>query len=201
MEAWGPPEGAPEGHWGSLGGPWRAPGGSPEAPWWVLGTALGGFGGDWGEQPPKKWPGPISLTVLDPKRCKMGGPRDPFWEAKSLQNRIKILMRFWDRFWEFLSTLEGQKAVFSLECCLKMKVGLFATESVRGRFWEPSGGPRGTPGGSLERPWAVLGAIGANSRPKSSHRQSPSTIFGQQLCQKGEQSQKKWPPSKSVNHL
>ena len=80
--AWGPPGGAPEGHWGSLGGPWGAPGGSPGAPGWVLGTALGGFGGDWGEQPPKKWPGPIGVTLLQPKRMPNGRPKAPILGRK-----------------------------------------------------------------------------------------------------------------------
>ena len=67
--------GAPEGHWGSLGGPRGAPGGSPGAPGWVLGAALGGFGADWGEQPSKKWPGPMVITVLVPKMVAKGTPR------------------------------------------------------------------------------------------------------------------------------
>ena len=92
--AWGPPGGAPEGHWGSLGGPRGAPRGSPGAPGWVLGAALGGFRADRGEQPPKKWPPSNPITVFYQKWCQKGPPRDPFWQSKSIQNRIKILMRF-----------------------------------------------------------------------------------------------------------
>ena len=44
----------------------------------VLVTALGGFwGSDWGEQPPKKSPGPIGVTVLDPKMVPKGSPKGP----------------------------------------------------------------------------------------------------------------------------
>ena len=41
----------------------------------VLGAALGGFGADWGEQPPKKWTGSMVITVLGPKRVPKGSPK------------------------------------------------------------------------------------------------------------------------------
>ena len=79
---WGPPGGAPESHLGSLGGPRGAPGGSLGAPGWVLGAALGGFGADWGEQPSKKRPGSMVITVLVTKMVPKGGPKSPILGIK-----------------------------------------------------------------------------------------------------------------------
>ena len=48
----------------------------------VLGAALGGFGADWGEQPPKKWPPSNPITVLDQKRMRKGSPGGPILGVK-----------------------------------------------------------------------------------------------------------------------
>ena len=96
--AWRRPGEAPEGHWRSLGGPWGGPGGSLGDPGGVLGTALGGFGGDWGEQPPKKIPGSIGVTVLDPQIVPKGSPKGSILgvkiDTKSHLNFNAILVTF-----------------------------------------------------------------------------------------------------------
>ena len=98
LGAWGPPEGAPEGHGGSLGGPWGAPGGSLRHPGGVLRAALGGFGGHLGDQSQKKWPPSNPTTVLDQKRVPKGSPRGSILggkiDTKSHQNFNAILVAF-----------------------------------------------------------------------------------------------------------
>ena len=64
------------------GGPRGTPGGSLERPWAVLG-AIGA------NSRPKSGQGQSVSRFCNPKGCQMGRPRHPFWEAKSMQNRIK----------------------------------------------------------------------------------------------------------------
>ena len=88
---------------GSLGLPGRSPGSSrgvPGCPGGVLGAALGGFGADWGEQPPKKWLLSNPITVLNQKRVPKGTPRGSIFGfkiyTKSHQDLNAILVTCFD---------------------------------------------------------------------------------------------------------
>ena len=107
------------------GDPWETPVGSLGRPWAVLG-AIGA------NSRRKSGQGQSDSRFWIQKRCQKGAPRDPFWDPKPTQKRIQMCMRFWLRFSEFLGTLRGEKAAFSMECCSKSKVDLFAPRRPRG---------------------------------------------------------------------
>ena len=82
-EAFGTLGGVLDEHRKVLGSTWRVPGELLADPGGVLGAGSGGFGSDWGEQPLKKWPGPIGLTVLETKKVPKVNPRGAIFRVKN----------------------------------------------------------------------------------------------------------------------